>query len=443
MRYAYARNVSPPLGSKKILTTSHAMSTIAIIGTGISGMAAAYLLHPRHEITVYEKAPRIGGHTRTITVHHGDIPIAVDTGFIVYNIPNYPHLSGLFRHLGVGVQKSDMSFAVTMDGGALEWGSRNLNAVFGQRGNLLRPGFHAMLRDIFAFNKSALPLTRADPALTLRAMIGKLGLGEWLKDNYLLPMGGAIWSCPLQTMMDFPAQTFVQFFENHGLLSTSGKIQWYTVTGGSQEYMRKLTASCADRIRTDCAGVAVTRESGKVQVRDAQGQTREYDQVVFACHADQALALLQDASTEERSLLGAFRYQANRAFLHNDASVMPKRRCCWASWVYQAERATGDQAAIPVTYWMNNLQSIDARFPLFVTLNPLRPIAPEQVFDEHVFEHPVFTGEAIEAQKRLPRIQGQRGSWFCGAYTRYGFHEDGLQSAVHVATALGAEVPWR
>ncbi len=422
------------------------MRTIAVIGTGISGMGAAYLLHRAgHTVTVYEKAARVGGHSRTLTVDYAGTPIAVDTGFIVYNEPNYPNLLGLFKHLGVPVQKSNMSFAITVNDGAFEWSARTLNTIFGQRRNLIRPAFYGMIRDVLRFNAQALPVAEAHPGMSLGELVARLKLGKGFMDAYLLPMGGAIWSCPPETMLAFPAITFVRFFKNHGLLSLNGQHQWYTVTGGSQVYVEKITAPYRDHIRTECAAVRVTRDADGVSVTDSRGETQRYDEVVFASHANETLAMLADASAEERQILGAFQYQKNIAYLHRDVSVMPKRRRCWASWVYQSNAPGGqDERAhgIGVTYWMNLLQSIDERTPLFVTLNPVRPVAESLTFNRHEFEHPIFTRETLVAQQQLPSIQGVQRSWFCGAYTRYGFHEDGLLSAVKVAQAMGVPIPW-
>ena len=422
------------------------MSRIAIIGAGISGMGAAYLLNRAgHAITLYEKASVTGGHTRTLDVDYEGTHIPVDTGFIVYNEPNYPHLCGLFKHLGVATQKSDMSFAITVDGGAFEWSARSLNTVFGQRLNLLRPSFYRMIRDVRRFNAKALDVVTAEPSLTLRDLMHRLKLGEGFQRYYLLPMGGAIWSCSPAMMLDFPALTFVQFFKNHGLLSMNGQHQWYFVTGGSKNYMEKLTASYLASIRTGCAVIAVTREQGKVQVLDSTGANETYDEVIFACHANETLAMLKDTTDEEAKTLGAFQYQRNVAYLHRDTTLMPRRKRCWASWVYHAqqpEAGSPDAQAIGVTYWMNLLQSIDKRHPLFVTLNPGKEIPEALVFNRHVFEHPIFTRETLAAQQALPQLQGKQHSWFCGAYTRYGFHEDGLLSAVKVAQAMGASIPW-
>jgi predicted NAD/FAD-binding protein len=417
------------------------MARIAVVGTGISGLGSAFLLEPGHDITVYEKAPRIGGHSRTITVDYDGTRIPVDTGFIVFNRPNYPNLTGLFRHLGVPTHDSDMTFAASIRDGWLEWGAKDLWAVVGQRRNLLRPKFGLLVRDVMKFNAQAVATVERHPELTLEGLIAKLGLGEWFRRYYLLPMSGAIWSCPPCEMMHFPARTLVRFFANHHLLSVRGQPRWYTVTGGAQEYVSRLTRSFAHRIRTNCGAVAVTRENGKVQIRDSQGGCETYDRVVMACHGDETLALLKDASAEEAGALSRFRYQKNRAVLHRDTSVMPKRRRCWASWVYSSN---GDflHPDLSVTYWMNLLQGIDEKYPLFVSLNPGREIHPSLVFDSCEFDHPVFDNAAIAAQPRIAALQGGRSTWFAGAHLGHGFHEDGLASAVAVARSMGASIPW-
>jgi len=417
------------------------MAKIAIIGSGISGMGTAALLHTKHDIAVYEKSPEIGGHTRTRIVRYGDKDIPVDTGFIVFNHRNYPNLCGMFSHLQVPTQKSDMTFGITINNGEIEWGARNLNAVFGQRSNFLRPQFLRFLYDILRFNAKAYDLAERRPELTLQGLMDTIGTGEWFAKYYILPMGGAIWSCPLKTMLSFPAQTFTRFFKAHGLLSIIGQPQWHTVTGGSIEYVKRLTEPYKDRIRTSCGVVGVKRAGGKVMIADSTGSTEEYDHVVLACHGDQALAMLNDASDEERNVLSAFTYQKNLAVLHKDTSIMPKRKRCWSSWVYHSE-GEDNRDFIPVTYWMNLLQDIDNAYPLFVTLNPHRPISREHIFDEHMFEHPIYSQDAVAAQKKIAAMQGNQNTWFCGAYLRNGFHEDGLSSAVGVAKALGAEVPW-
>jgi predicted NAD/FAD-binding protein len=291
------------------------------------------------------------------------------------------------------------------------------------------------------FNAQAVETVERHPGLTLEGLITKLKLGEWFRRYYLLPMGGAIWSCPLAQMLEFPARTFVRFFQNHGLLSFSGQPQWYTVTGGAQNYVDQLAAPLAGRIRSGCGVAKVTRFDGGVCVTDQSGQSQTFDHVVFACHGDEALAALGDADDNERQALGAFHYQRNVAILHKDTSVMPKQRRCWASWNYRSE-GEGEDTAVSVSYWMNKLQGIDPACPIFVTLNPARPIAEEHIFDRHAFDHPVFDNAAIAAQSRVQQMQGARNTWFCGAHLRHGFHEDGLWSAVTVAQRLGAAIPW-
>lgn len=413
------------------------MAKIAIIGTGIAGLSAAYHLYKHHDIVIYEKASRVGGHTRTVRVRHGDRTIAVDTGFIVFNEQNYPNLVALFRELGVAVKKSDMSFALTVGDGWLEWAAHGVNAILGQRRNLFRPGFLRLFAEVIKFNAQAEAALDADPAVTLGALIESMGLGEWFRRYYLLPMAGAIWSCPPRQMLEFPARSFVRFFANHGLLSASGQPQWYTVDGGSQAYVDRMIAPFAASIRTNCGATGIRRGKTGVTVRDSRGNCEIFDHVVLASHADESLKMLGDASDAERATLGAFSYQTNTVVLHKDPQFMPRRRRCWASWVYHSD-GMGDEAAITVTYWMNRLQSIDARYPLFVTLNPARTIPDEHIFDRHEFAHPVFDREAIAAQQRLNSIQGIGNTWFCGAYAGYGFHEDGFVSGMNVASALNA-----
>ncbi|HEX4302073.1 MAG TPA: FAD-dependent oxidoreductase [Rhizomicrobium sp.] len=418
------------------------MAKIAIIGTGISGLGAAYLLDRRHEVTVYEKASRIGGHSRTVTVDYDGKAIPVDTGFIVFNEKNYPQLSAMFRHLNVKVHKSDMTFAASIRDGWLEWGAKDTNAVFGQRRNLLRPKFGMLIRDVFRFNALAERTVALHPDLTLDGLIATLGLGDWFRRFYLLPMSAAIWSCPPREMMRFPAATLIRFMANHHLLSANGQPQWYTVSGGSQEYVTRLTAGLMDRIRVGSGAAAVTRDAHGVSVTDTTGEQHAYDHVVFASHGDEALRLLTDADARERETLSAFHYQKNLAVLHRDAAVMPRTKRCWASWNYASDGDMNDPA-LSVTYWMNLLQGIPDETPLFVTLNPKTEIAADRIFDVHEFEHPVFDRRAVAAQGEVQAMQGACNTWFCGAHLRNGFHEDGLASAVHVARLLGAETPWQ
>ena len=412
---------------------------IGIIGSGISGLVAAYLLQPQHDVTVYEQNDYVGGHSRTIEVDDRGRRVPVDTGFIVYNERNYPLLTKLFRHLGVDTLDSDMSFGVSVGDGWLEYGSKGL---FAQTRNLVRPDFWRMLGDTLRFNRRALALLGRRDDLTLRKFLVELDAGEWFRRYYLQAMGAAIWSCSVETILDYPAQPFLQFFENHGLLTINGHPQWRTVKGGSRAYVEKLTAGFRDHIHAGRGARRVRRQDGRVSIEDAAGDERAFDHVIFACHADQALALLNAPSAAETEILGAFRYQANRAVTHRDASFMPKRRACWSSWVYLAETRDDVKDVVSLSYWMNRLQSLETELPVIVTLNPAREPDPALVVEEHMFDHPVFTLAALRAQRRIDEIQGAGNVWHCGAYQRHGFHEDGLMSGVAVAQRLGAVLPW-
>jgi len=409
---------------------------IAVIGAGVSGLAAAHLLSPGNRITVFEAANRLGGHARTVMAGlRGDRP--VDTGFIVFNYANYPHLTRLFADLDVPVRKSDMSFGATIDGGRVEYALRTINTVFGQRRNVVNPRFLRMLRDIARFNTRAED-TAASDDMTIDDLIAALGLGDGFRRHYLLPICGAIWSTPASEVGAFPARTLVRFFRNHALMSAGGQHQWWTVQGGSIEYVRRLEARLrltGVEMRTGCPVTAVRRTEDGVRVATPGAEPEHFDEVILACHSDQALRLLEDADATERSALSAIRYQCNRAVLHRDDSQMPARRRCWSSWVYQSERQGAD-TAVGVTYWMNRLQGIPESDPLFVTLNPAREIPQQLIYDEAIFEHPVFDRAALHAQERIAALQGQRNTWFAGAWLRHGFHEDGFASAVRIARSL-------
>lgn len=411
---------------------------IAIIGTGISGLGAAYLLNTHHDITLYEKNAYIGGHSRTIEVQTGDTQTPVDTGFIVFNNWNYPNLMGLFKVLDVPYQKSDMSFGVSIDDGWLEYGS---DGMFAQKRNWLRPAYYGMLLDILRFNKQALAFIERNADITLQECLDELKMGEWFRWYYLLAMGAAIWSCPIDTIMKFPARTFLQFFKNHGLLSINNRPQWYTVTGGSREYVMRLTESFKDKIKLNCGVQRVLQSEGKIKVQDTTGNTEIFDQVVFACHADEALKMLDDPSPY-KEVFGAFDYQDNQIIVHSDVSFMPKEKKCWASWIYLSEGKEDKKQSVSLSYWMNNLQGLDPAYPLIVTLNPGRRPREDLILDEHTFSHPIFDLKAIKAQEKIKNIQGRNGLWFCGAYQRYGFHEDGLLSAANIAKEMGANIPW-
>lgn len=417
---------------------------IAIVGTGIAGMGAAWALHQRHDITVFEADRRPGGHANTVDVELDGRTIAVDTGFIVYNTRNYPHLVRLFEALGVASEASDMSFAVSLANGGREYAG-SLPGLFAQPGNALRPSHWRMVRDILRFYREA-------PALLDVQTGGNISLGHYLIAggygrafvmDHLLPMAAAIWSCPASRILEFPARSFVRFLHNHGLLLVKDRPRWRTVTGGSREYVARLTSAFGDRLRRATPIAAARRDGAGVWLSTEDGERQRFDHVVLATHADQALRILgADADGAERETLGAFSYASNRAILHRDPALMPRRRAVWSSWNYMAETHHGLDAQASVTYWMNRLQNIDGP-DIFVSLNPLREPEPELVHAEFAYDHPIFDAAAVAAQARLPEIQGARRTWFCGSYCGYGFHEDGLEAGLAVAEALDAPVPWR
>ena len=419
---------------------------IAVIGAGIAGNAAAWALAngSSHQITVYEQEQRIGGHSATVDVDYDGTSIAVDTGFIVYNELNYPNLTQLFDHLGVETEASDMGFSVSSRNGAMEWAGRPtgfLNGIFARRRNIVSLPHLNMIREMFRFNKSALE-DRAAGRLTSESIGAYLDRGQYsrrFREEYLVPMGAAIWSMPPRSLIDFPADSFIAFFDNHRLLHWNRPV-WRTVSGGSRAYVAKLTASFADRIRTGVAVSRILRHDLGVTVTDSMGHSERYDQVIIAAHSDQALAMLGDASSEERAILGAIPFRSNDVWLHRDPALMPKRRAAWAAWNVLQGSNVGE---ITLTYWMNALQNIDKRKPLFVTLNPEKPPREDLTFGRYSYAHPQYRAGATAAQTMLPAIQGSNHTWFCGAWTGYGFHEDGLTSGLNVAETLGAAIRWR
>ncbi len=412
-----------------------------MVGTGISGLAAAWLLSRRHDVTVFEKAHRIGGHSNTVEARvTGGEAVPVDTGFIVYNPLNYPNLTALFAHLGVDTRPSEMSFAVSRHGGGLEYAGTSLRALFAQPANLLRPRFIAMLADLVRFYRSAPRDPGLSDATSLGDYLDRNGYGAAFRDDHLLPMAAAIWSASAASMRDCSALAFIRFFENHGLLMLSGRPEWRTVVGGSRAYVAKLTAGFADAIRRNTCVTSISRSIGGVDVTEAGGETHRFDHAVIATHSDEALALLTDPTRDEQRLLGSIRYRENRAVLHCDARLMPRRRSVWSSWNYvEAENYPGSGAH--VTYWMNRLQGLSSPTPLFVTLDPQHE--PEHTLHCESYAHPVFDVAAFAAQRELWSLQGHRNTWFCGAYFGAGFHEDGLQAGLAVAEDLGGiSRPW-
>ncbi|MDQ3188397.1 MAG: FAD-dependent oxidoreductase [Pseudomonadota bacterium] len=414
---------------------------IAVVGAGISGLGAAYALHRRHDVTLYEAANRAGGHTHTVDVTLDDTTFPVDTGFLVYNERTYPQLIQLFADLAIPTAKSDMSFGLSVrrsNDCALEWAGTSLDTVFAQRRNLYSPRFIAMLCDLLRFNKHATRIALADDShddISLGQFLERHRYGQPFRHWYLLPMAAAIWSCPIATMLDYPIATFARFCHNHGLLQVSGRPQWFTVKGGARQYVTKICAALSN-VRVGDAVSAVTRDSSHVTVESRTG-TERFDHVVLACHSDQSLSILKDADNKERSVIGEIRYQPNRAWLHTDVNLMPESRKVWSSWNYLSE--SEDNAAGPavsVTYLLNKLQPLPFNTPLLLSLNPRTEPRAAMTIAQIEYSHPIFDRRAIAAQRLLPGVQGRRRVWFAGAWTGYGFHEDGLKSGLAVADAL-------
>ncbi len=421
---------------------------IAVIGSGISGLAAAWLLGRDHTITLFESGTYLGGHTHTVDVTLEGVTHGVDTGFLVFNRATYPNLVPLLETLGVPVAPSEMTFSVALQAPAIEWSGTSLGSLFAQRSNLLRPGFLRMLRDVFRFNREAGAWTLQEngaPAISVGDFLSVGGYSMEFRDWYLMPMAAAIWSCPTKVMLEYPFASFARFFRNHGLLQVTDRPQWYTVAGGARQYVTKLAGSLPD-VRLNTPVVAARRDATGVDVAfRAAGlaQNERFDGVVFACHSDQALRILgDDARPIEKATLGAIPYQRNRAVLHTDASLLPANRRVWSAWNYAAGRDSPVGRPVSVHYLINRLQPLPFRQPVIVSLNPFREPRTATILGEYDYEHPVFAAGAEAAQARLPAIQGGNRTWFCGAWTRYGFHEDGLASALSVARSFGIEAPW-
>ncbi len=409
---------------------------IAVVGSGISGLSAAWLLSQNHDVTLYESADRLGGHSNTVDWNG----TPVDTGFIVYNENTYPNLTAMFAHLQVETLASEMSFAVSMDDGRLEYSGGNLLGLVAQPSNIFKPRFWSMLKDIVRFFREAPNALGRTDLGTLDDYLASNNYGEAFKQDYLYPMAAAIWSTPAAEVGHYPAESFIRFNHNHGLLNLTQRPIWRTVAGGSKAYVAKLSSAFRGKILLGRPVEAIRRANSGVFVRDGLGEAK-FDHVVLACHADQALAMLSDTDAGEHSVLGAFKYVPNTAVLHTDAAAMPKRKAAWSSWNYLS-RKTDDARRLAVTYWMNRLQHI-ARTDVFVTLNPNVEIAADKVIRTQMYEHPAFNAATLTAQKQLWDLQGVRNTWFCGAYFGAGFHEDGLQSGLAVAEALGgSKRPW-
>ena len=416
---------------------------IAVVGTGIAGLSAAWLLSKKHDVTIYEKENRLGGHSNTVDITSEGVCIPIDTGFIVYNEPNYPNLTALFDYLNVTTSLSDMSFAVSLNRGKYEYAG-NFGGLFARPLNLVSPRFWKMVTDIRRFYSGA-------PDLLGQSEIAHLSLGEYLDANnysepfvrdHLLPMGAAIWSTPLDEMRNYPLEAFLRFYVNHALLKFRKRPDWRTVVGGSRSYVERLRSNMSSTVQSGCCITSVRRTPVGAVITDQFGREEKFDGVVLATHADQALSILLDADHAERSLLKQFKYSKNLAVLHTDSTLMPKRRRAWSSWNFVRGRDVEDNT-VCVTYWMNRLQQLDTDINYFVTLNPSLEPHPGSIEAEFEYEHPMFNPSALSAQQKISQIQGVRNTWFCGSYFGYGFHEDALQAGLAVAEDIGGvRRPW-
>lgn len=416
---------------------------IAVIGSGITGLASAYFLQRRHQVTLFEANSYFGGHSNTVDIQVGGIKQAVDTGFLVFNHKTYPNLIAFFDELGVESYDTDMSFGVSINKGQLEWAGTNLDTVFAQRANLFKPGFLMMLRDILRFNREA--ESNLASALETKISLGELlkhgGYHERFQNHYLVPMAAAIWSSSPSDILDFPASTFLRFCLNHALLQVNDRPKWKTVKNGSRSYVQKVVSGLSDK-RLNTPVLEIRRVGEKVEIHTSAG-VELFDQVVLATHAPTSLKMIADATAQERSVLSQFRYQANRAVLHTDVSLLPKSKKVWSAWNYIGEASSESQDhAVCVSYLLNQLQRLDTEQAVIVTLNPSHEPRPETVLQSFDYEHPIFDQAAIDGQATLTQIQGKNRLWFAGAWSGYGFHEDGLKSALRVVKEFGLQPRW-
>ncbi len=417
---------------------------IAVVGAGISGLASVWLLSREHDVTLFEAGAYLGGHTNTVDVTLEGRMHPVDTGFLVFNEKTYPNLIAMFSLLGVESVETEMSFAVSLENPDLEWAGSNLATVFGQKRNLVRRPFWSMLSDILRFNRESMAwlATHPDNQRSLRDFLAEGRYSAAFSDWYLLPMAAAIWSCPTGQMLDMPLATFIRFCQNHGLLQVFDRPMWRTVKGGGRAYVRKI-AALLDDIRLACPVISVTRDGKALTLTHVRG-SEQFDQVVMACHSDQSLAILGHAATDaQRAVLSAIRYQPNRAVLHTDRALLPRDEKLWSAWNYFAGRGEPGDQPVGVSYLINKLQPLPFKTPVVVTLNPAREPDQAKVIAEFDYAHPIFDGPAIEAQQRLASVQGDNGIWLAGAWGSYGFHEDGLKSALRVVNGLGVRAPWQ
>jgi predicted NAD/FAD-binding protein len=407
---------------------------VAIVGAGISGLYAAHLLHKDHDITVFESADYIGGHSNTVEVTVEDRLISVDTGFIVYNERNYPLFTALLNELGVATQDTEMTFSVSCRRSGLEYSGSSLNTLFAQRRNLFRRDFRHMLTEILRFNKLIDELLAAPPSQSLAQFMNEHGFSGMVIDDYLVPMAAAIWSSKPELILEFPAAYFGRFFHNHGLLSVNNRPQWRTVVGGSRNYVNALTQPFRDRLFTRCAVTRIDREEQQVKITLSTGEQQQFDAVALTCHSDQALAMLANPTADERRILGAIPYQSNDTVLHTDRSLMPASRRAWAAWNYH--RMAEDETEVSVTYDMTSLQHLGTSSPVLVSLNATDQIDPDTILQRFTYEHPIYDMESVAARQSWGEINGQHSTYYCGAYWGYGFHEDGVRSAADMVDAL-------
>lgn len=413
---------------------------LAVIGAGIAGLSAAWLLRDKYEVTLFEAEPRAGGHADTQVLNLEGQSVPVDTGFIVFNNTNYPNLVGFFETLGVPSHDSNMSFGVSKNNASFEYAGGELKQLFAQPLNVLKPRFIAMVRDILHFNRTAPALLQTASVQSLGDYISERRYSVGFVEDYLLPMGAAIWSASVEGMRAFPARQFVRFFSNHGLLNIVDRPQWRTVTGGSRVYVQRVLRDLGD-VRLGHGVTKIRRVEGAVEVT-AGGETEVFNQVVMCAHADQSLAMIDAPHQREVEVLGAVKFQDNEAVLHQDARLMPKRKLAWSAWNYLSRGRDDHNQAVCLTYWMNLLQGMQTKLPLLVSLNPNLPIEEDKILLRRQYRHPQFDAPAMQAQEQLHEIQGKDRLWFGGAWTGWGFHEDGITSAVRIATDLGVKAPW-
>lgn len=418
---------------------------VAVVGSGIAGLSCAWMLDRNHKVTVFEALPRLGGHSNTLDVSVPSGTQSVDTGFIVYNERNYPNLIAFFDELGVATEPSNMSFGVSQNDGGHEYASTRWRSLFAQRRNLLNPKHYRLLLDILRFNRTANAFLASsdDEAIDLGSWLGRHRFEGNLARSYVLPMAAAIWSAPVETVRAFSARSFLTFFANHGLLTVSDQPRWRTVTGGSRTYVRRIETQLRGEISRGTAVTLAERSADGVVLTTADGEQQNFDRVIFACHADTTLKIVAKPSPAEQRILSAFRFQPNLAILHSDPSLMPKRADAWASWNFITGASDNEAMPVSVTYWMNLLQNIDRATPLFVSLNPFREPDPALVHARITYDHPVFDIATVVAQRQLETIQGEGGFYYAGAWCGFGFHEDGLKSAIAVASRFGVAPPWQ